>query len=284
MAILRTIIRSLVDGLMPPAILRPVRKLWRISHGLGWDNFYGAWPTLADVPVTQEIANDDPWAKSIAAGWRKNLESAPGPTRDDVGRLYLPLLASQFNGPLTVLDFGGGPAAGFAEILKYARLNVSDLTYVLVETPGMCRTVRDGLEGFRATAVDAIPESLPKPLIVHAGSSIQYVPDYRAALARLARIRPECFLVTQTPMTEGATYARQVLNTPHRKIASWVFNRFGFINDLQTLGYDLAFSVDHDLPLTHGKAPGPSVMASMVFLPSVTSEGHRNLDPGMAGR
>jgi putative methyltransferase (TIGR04325 family) len=268
MAGLRSIIRSVVGELTPPAILRPARKLWRVTRGLGWNNFAGSWPALADVPVTPKIAEDDPWAKSLAPGWRQNFKSAPGPTGDTVGRLYLPLLASQFSGPLTILDFGGGPAAGLADILRFARLDVAQLTYVLVETPGMCRAVRDGFAGFRATAVEEIPDALSGPLIVHAGSSIQYVPDYRVTLARLTRLQPDCFLVTQTPMTAGVTYARQVLNTPHRRIASWVFNRVQFVGELQALGYRLVFSVDHDLPLTHANAPGPSAMASMAFRPA----------------
>jgi putative methyltransferase (TIGR04325 family) len=272
MAGLRTIIRAVVDELTPPAIQRSTRKLWRVAHGLGWDDFFGSWPTLADVPTTKKIAEDDPWARLIAADWRRNLETAPGPTRDDVGRLYLPLLASQFAGPLTVLDFGGGSVAGLAAILQFSRLDVSQLTYVLVETPDMCRAVRDELEGFRATAVEEIPDALPRPLIVHAGSSVQYVPDFRATLARLARLEPACFLITRTPMTEGATYARQVLNTPHRKIASWVFNRVEFVGELQALGYRLVFSVDHDLPLTHAKAPGPSAIASMAFVPAASAQ------------
>jgi putative methyltransferase (TIGR04325 family) len=265
---LRAIIRTVIDELTPPVIKRPARKLWRVAHGLGWDNFSGSWPTLADVPTTRQIAEDDPWTKLISAGWRRGLKKVPGPTRDDVGRLYLPLLASQFAGPLTVLDFGGGPLAGFAAILQFSHLDLSQLTYVLVETSGMCRALRDGLDGIRATAVEDIPDALPKPLIVHAGSSVQYVSDFRTALARLARLEPTCFLITQTPMTEGATYACQVLNTPHRKIASWVFNRTEFVGELHALGYRLVFSVDHDLPLTRAGASSPSAIASMAFVPA----------------
>ena len=80
-------------------------------------------------------------------------------------------------------------------------------------------------------------------------------------------LSPKYFIVSQTPMTEGPTYARQQLNMPHKKLATWVFNRADFISEMKTLGYRITFMVDHDLPLTHKNAPGPSSIVSMVFRP-----------------
>jgi putative methyltransferase (TIGR04325 family) len=188
------------------------------------------------------------------------------PTVDATGKLILPLLVSQFAGPLTVLDFGGGPGTGLANILRYAHgLDPSRIFYVLVETPAMCRAVRGEIEAHSGRVVEEIPDALPGSLIVHAGSSLQYVADYQATLSRLASLKPDLFVLAQTPVSGCATYARQVLSTPHQKLASWVFNRLELIAGLDVRGYRLIFSVDHDLPLTHRNAPGPSVMASMVF-------------------
>jgi len=261
-------IRELIADLVPPVLLRPALRALRRARGLGSHNFEGSWPTLADVPVTPKAEGDDPWAQTIGAGWRENLATVgtASPTSDNTGKLILPLLVSQFPGALTVLDFGGGPGAGLANILRYTRnLDMSRFSYVLVETPAMCRAVRSEIEVRSGTAVEEIPDQLSAPLVVHAGSSLQYVSDYRAALARLARLAPELFIVSQTPMTDDPTYARQVLNIPHRKLATWVFNRAELVAEMQSLSYRLTFAVDHDLPLTHKNAPGPSVMASMVF-------------------
>lgn len=264
---LKDLARPIVMGLTPPAIMQPARRFWRLANGLGWHNFYGAWPRLVDVPVTKENDGTDPWSQTIAARWRENLSADAAPICDDTGQLILPLLASRFTGPLTILDFGGGAGVGFANIRRFSRLDRSRLLYVLVETPAMCRTVRDEIEARGGKAVDKIPDTLPSPLIVNASSSLQYISDYRAVLSSLARLTPEIFIVSQTPMSDCPTYARQVLNTPHKKMATWVFNRAEFAADMRSLGYRPIFSVDHDLPLTHGRAPGPSVMASMVFVP-----------------
>jgi hypothetical protein len=163
MASFRHLIRSVIADLTPPVILRPARKLWRVVHGLGWYNFYGQWSTLADVPVTQENPGSDPWAQTIVAGWQQNLKTATGPTCDDTGKLILPLLASQFADPLTVLYFGGGAGIGLANILKFACLDLSRLSYVLVETPAMCRAVRREIGAHSWTVVEQIPDTLPAP-------------------------------------------------------------------------------------------------------------------------
>jgi putative methyltransferase (TIGR04325 family) len=268
MANFKNLIRPIVMGLTPPAVMQPARRLWRVANGLGWDNFYGSWPRLVDVPVTREEGDvNDPWSQTIATRWRQNLTASAGPTCDDTGQLILPLPTSQFSGSVTVLDFGGGAGIGLANIRRFARLDRSHLHYVLVETPAMCRIVRDEIEARAGRVLEEIPDSLPSPLIVNASSSLQYISDYRAVLSRLARLTPMIFIVSQTPMSDCPTYARQILNTPRRKIATWVFNRGEFAAEMQSLGYRLAFSVDHNLPLTHARAPGPSVMASMVFLP-----------------
>jgi putative methyltransferase (TIGR04325 family) len=268
MAKLKDLARPIVMGLTPPALMQPARRFWRLVKGLGWDNFYGAWPRLADVPVTKETDDTDPWSQTIAARWRENLVADATPICDDTGQLILPLLASRFSGPLTVLDFGGGPGVGLANIRQFARLDLSRLLYVLVETPAMCGTVRNEIEAHGGKVVEKIRDALPRPLIVNASSSLQYISDYRAVLCNLARLTPEIFIVSQTPVSDCLTYARQILNTPHKKMATWVFNRMEFAADMRSLGYRPIFSVDHDLPLTHGRAPGPSVMASMVFVPA----------------
>lgn len=262
-------LQQVIAALTPPIVARPAQRLWRRMHGLGWNNFEGSWPTLADVPSTPRTNHDDPWAQTLPAGWRENLDAPARPTVDENGKLILPLLVSQFSELVTVLDFGGGPAAGLANIFQYTRQRPLRVSYILVETPAMCRAVRGEIERRSGKVVEEIPDILPQPSIVNASSSLQYILDYRRTLARLARLAPKFFVVSNTPFTNCPTFARQVLNTPHRKIASWVFNRREFVAEMKALGYRPIFCVDHDLPLTHGHAPGPSIIGSIVFCPTL---------------
>jgi putative methyltransferase (TIGR04325 family) len=265
--IVRVLRRFLAD-VLPPVVSRHAGKAWRRTHGLGWHNFYGQWPTLADVPVTEEKSGNDPWAQTIVAGWRENIKASGAQGQDDLRNLILPLLASGFAGPLTVLDFGGGSGIGLANILKFARMDLSRLSYVLVETPAMCRIIRSEIETHSGKVVEQIPDTLEKPLIVNAGSALQYVSDYKSALARLARLGPDIFIVSETPMSDHPTYACQILNTPHRKMATWVFNRAELVDELKKLGFSLSFAVARTPQLTHKKGPGPFAISNMVFRPT----------------
>ncbi len=258
--------RRLLADLLPPAVSRLLGRISRRIHGLGWHNFSGQWPTFAEVPVTKEPPGSDPWAQTIVAGWRDNIK-ASATTRDDIRDLVLPLLASQFTAPLTVLDFGGGAGVGLANMLKFGRPDLSRLSYVLVETPAVCRIFRGEIESYSGKVVEDIPDVLAKPLIVNAGSSLQYVPDYKSTMARLGALAPDIFIVSETPMSDCPTYACQILNTPHRKMVTWIFNRADFIADMEKLGYGLVFAVARNPGLTHKNAPGPFVIASMVFAP-----------------
>jgi len=254
-------------------VLRTVQRIWRHVHGLGWHNFEGAWPTLADVPVTLTPDDGDPWAETIGDAWRENFTNTSRviPTIDSTGKLILPLLTSQYAAPLTVLDFGGGAAVGLANILKYCRGHDLSLSYVLIERAAMCRAVRGEIEAHGGKAIEEIPEKLPHPLIVHAGASLHYVSDYRGAVSRLIGLKPECLIISNTPFTNCPTYACKGLNAPHRTLAHWIFNRHEFISELEAVGFRLKFSVDHDLPLTYKDAPGPWAIASMVFTPVLSN-------------
>lgn len=267
------ILKSALASWVPPVIMQPGRRLWRRMNGLGWHNLYGSWPRFADVPVTPWNDDRDPWAESVRPGWWAAVKAATAAPATDSGQTILPLLASQFTGPLTVCDFGGGAAVGLANMIRYGRFDLARLSYVLVETPAVGRAVRAELEAHSGRAVDDIPAALPAPLIVNASSSLQYTRDYPATLARLAKLGPQYLILGQTPLTDNPTFACQILNTPHRVMATWVFNRRELIDRLRALGFELIFAVDHNIPLTHGKANGRTVIGSMVFVPVQAGDG-----------
>ncbi len=129
----------------------------------------------------------------------------------------------------------------------------------------MCAALRGRIPGI--TVADDIPAQVVHEAVVSASSSIQYVNDWRGTLKRLAALKPQFFIVSLTPFTDGPTYARQQTNSPHKRLAAWVFNRAEFVSTMAQLGYHEAFMVEHDLPITHKDAPGPSVYGSIVFRP-----------------
>jgi putative methyltransferase (TIGR04325 family) len=181
-------------------LLRAAQKGWRCTvRGIGFHTFEGNYPSLVEVPCGKDSYDDDNLAQLIAGARLENLKSA-GATKkitDSTGTLILPLVVSQLLAePLTVLDFGGGAGVGMVSILDHvSRLDLSKFSYVIVETPAMCRAVRDkigpilkaklGTSSF-VEVVEDIPASIAGPLIVNMGSAIQYISPYRETLSRLA--------------------------------------------------------------------------------------------------
>lgn len=269
---------KLIEDLLPPIAYRSLLRVYLRARGLGWHIFYGRYPTLADVPSAPGGQNSDWYVRNAIAQVESiKSETSRQPMGDPAGQLLLPLLVSQLldrAGTVTVLDFGGGAAKGLKCIFDHAPgIDPARLRYILVETPAMCRAIRGPLarmqkEKFGGATftelVEEIPVSLPKPLIVHARSSLQYVSDYRAAISRLLALAPELFIVPHTPLTDEPTSAQQQRNHPHRTLARWVFNRSEFISAIEKSGYRLGFVFDHGLPAA-GKDSAPANDVSMVF-------------------
>jgi putative methyltransferase (TIGR04325 family) len=273
-------VRSLITGLTPPLLLGAAQRQWHRARGLGSHTFDGSYPTLADVPCGEGTYDDDEIAQMVVESAERLLEAVgtPKDVIDKSGNLILPMFASNFiDQKLTVLDFGGGPALGLFSLLNHVPgLNLAKLTYFIVETRAVCRAFRASIKPTIVNKLGAvvhidvaedIPAATGSPLIVNAASVIHLIADYRQALSRLAALAPEIFIVSQTPMSEQPTYARQQLNIPRKKVAQWVFNRADFLSEMKRLGYVAIFAIDHDLPVTHKNAPGPSTVTSMVFRP-----------------
>jgi putative methyltransferase (TIGR04325 family) len=112
---------------------------------------------------------------------------------------------------------------------------------------------------------DTVPSAAEGSVIVNASSVIQYISNWRSLVAKLAALGPDYFIVGLTPFTHAPTYARQQLNVPHRRIATWVFNDQEFLSAMLDLGYKPVFEADHDVAVTYASAPAKSSFRSIVF-------------------
>jgi putative methyltransferase (TIGR04325 family) len=264
---------KLAEALLPPVLYRFILRvyLWAI-RGHGWHLLYGRYPTLADVPATPGGQDSDWYAElSIKEVGDIAPEISRRPLGDGAGLLVLPLLVSELlsreGETLTVLDFGGGAASGLKEIFERVPNPVlAKLRYVLVETPALVSAVRQTKLGGASYVelAEKIPSSLSHPLIVHARSSIQYIPDYRAALSELLALSPDIFIVAHTPVTDAPTFAQQQGNLSHQRLARWVLNRGELISEVEKAGYRLSLIFDHEAPITY-KGSGPLNDVSMIF-------------------
>jgi putative methyltransferase (TIGR04325 family) len=260
--------RALVSDLTPPLLFRTAQRVRLRARGFGAHTFEGCYPTLADVP-TGAGYDDDELADRLAANGLRELSNDRAAMDDGRGRHILPLIVSGITErPLTVIDFGGGAACvGLRCILSHApHFDLGSFSYVLVETPALCRKLRGAIDKPFVTVADTIPDAPDGTLVVNLSGSLQYVTDWRAALHRLASLKPKVMIVSLTSFSEAPTYARMQANIAHhRRIACWVFNRADFLGEMAQAGYRLDFHIEHDLPVTYCNAPSPPCFASMVF-------------------
>jgi putative methyltransferase (TIGR04325 family) len=257
--------RSLTRALLPPVLFQTGQRIWRRIHGLGAYDFEGPYPTLTDVPRPAGRYSDaDLAAQAIERGVARFMRPQR-PLDDHAGRAILPLVVSLIR-PATVIDFGGDVCVGLSCIKAYCPPDVVDaLSYVLIETPVMCAALRGRIASVTIAEDIPAPDKVASPVVVNASSSLQYVNDWRKTLKRLASLKPAVFIVSLTPFTDESTYALQQTNSPHQRLSCWVFNRAELVAAMAQLDYRQAFTVEHDLPVTHKGAPGPAVFGSIVF-------------------
>lgn len=101
--------------------------------------------------------------------------------------------------PITVLDFGGGCGFHYFRVVSAIR---TPLHWAIVETPAMAerasKLAQGGFQVFTDIAVAA--DALGRIDLVHASSSIQYVPDPLQTLKALTKLRPRYFGLLRFPV------------------------------------------------------------------------------------
>lgn len=112
---------------------------------------------------------------------------------------------AQQGGPLNVIDFGG--AAGYHHTMAHLALGQHvPLNWCVVETPTMvrhaARLARPGLHFF--DTLQAARAHLGHVDLVFSSSALQYCPDPLATLAQLLDVGADKFVLTRTPLAEGA--------------------------------------------------------------------------------
>ena len=100
--------------------------------------------------------------------------------------------------PLTVLDFGGGCGFHYFRVASTVR---TSLRWAIVETTTMAQSASKLSQGrFQVfTEIAAAADALGRVDLVHASSSIQYVPDPLETLTRLIALRPRYFGLLRFP-------------------------------------------------------------------------------------
>ncbi|MGB7042981.1 MAG: methyltransferase, TIGR04325 family [Xanthobacteraceae bacterium] len=207
-----------------------------------WDGVFGS---FAEAHADEATFDGDVWLDKARATAHEAIAASQGetevPSIAETTNYALPFVAATVarrDRTLRILDFGGGMAASYFSLVAMLPPD-QPLDYVIVENDGVCR------EGDKLLATDhriSFRTDLPEPGtcydIVHCGSSLHYVDDWRQMLGQLAAYRPAHLLFADLPAADNCSFVTAQAYYG-RRIAVHFWNLREFILAVQDIGYDL---------------------------------------------
>lgn len=208
-----------------------------------WEGIYSG---FSEVPATGRGHEGATWAA-------KSLEKIRGllllrrrgaiPRVPEYSSSLLPLLSALVlaaRGKVTVLDFGGGLGFTYIPVVE-AVADDPSVAYHIVETPGICEA---GKEVFaddpRIQFHRVLPTSVARVDIVHFGSSLQYIDDWRGLIRDCCRYEPAYFMFTDLTAGDIPSYVT-AQNYYDAKMPARFFNLDELCDAMQANGFPLIF-------------------------------------------
>ena len=206
----------------------------------------GVYKTLSDVPCFGKGFSSKQWVNQSLSKTLKLLEVGKSELTIPANVVYrsslLPFLASLFGEEreqVSILDFGGGLGITFIPVAS--GLAGKALEYHIVESEIICeKGARIFKNDARIHFHPSLPELIKEIDIVHLGSSLQYIEDWKGLLQRLAYYRPRYILLTDLTAGDIPPFA-SAQNYYGSKIPCWFFNINEIIQHMIDLGFNLLF-------------------------------------------
>lgn len=143
-------------------------------------------------------------------------------------------------GGVGILDFGGGLGFTYIPVI-YGCLKQS-IDYHIVESKNICQVGRCIFKDDRRIHFHpSLPKKRQRIDIVHLGSSLQYIDDWKALIKNLAGYNPQYFLFTDLIAGNIPTYVT-IQNYYDSKIPSRFFNVKEVVNQMSSVGFWLLFN------------------------------------------
>jgi len=141
---------------------------------------------------------------------------------------------------IRILDFGGGLDGSFFPLKACLPANTT-VDYHVVETDAICREGRRTFRGVRGLRFHTkFPSRSQSFDIVHAGSSLHYVEDWKSVLNKFAGYKPR-FILLSGLMAGGIKTFVTFQNYYGTKIPVWFWNEQEVIKAMQRRGYRLIY-------------------------------------------
>lgn len=205
----------------------------------------GVWAHYRDVPSEGPGFSGETWlANSLRTVEELRSQTrCPGtvPGQPLYRASLLPLVvAMAYEKGVRVLDFGGSVGFGFYPVVG-GLPDETGLQFMVVDNIAVCEA---GRQFFRDEPAISFSESLPKAGemfdVVHLGSVLQYIEDWRSLLAALAESCKKFLVFSNLQAGDIPTFAT-FQHYYGSKITNWFFNAPELIEYIESLGFRLTF-------------------------------------------
>lgn len=210
-----------------------------------WNGVYDAFPeTIHGNPWDSQN-----WLTKLAMEldeFLNNTEVSDAPSRLNLVHEYplapiVSTLLTSIQKPVHILDFGGGLGVSFFSLVKMVP-RWSNLEYSIVEGAEICEYARKNLGRFNNLHFfDELPPDLRRFDIVHAGSSLHYVRDWKGMLARFTEYGPRFIILSGLTAGNIQTFVT-FQNYYEFEIPVWFWNKGEIISTLSAMDYELLYS------------------------------------------
>ncbi|TAN42032.1 MAG: methyltransferase, TIGR04325 family [Nitrospirae bacterium] len=224
----------------------------------------GVYSEFKDVPVTGGGFGGGIWVKNAlqkAAELRElAMEEKTIPSVTRFHESLLPFLAAMVYSEkesVSILDFGGGIGLSYYQV-KCGLPKPATLDFHVVDLEAVCIAGREFYSkessvSFHCSLDECSSLSFD---IVHIGSSIQYIEDWKGTLKSLCAMQADYIMLTNIPAGDVPTFAT-AQNYYGSKIASWFLNARDIIDVMKSYGFVLSFKSTYDLKILGVVQPYP---------------------------
>lgn len=204
----------------------------------------GIFATFQEAGAEATVFEGSVWLDKIVARARYALERAHGGAIAPVASTteyalpFVAALAATPGRPLRVLDFGGGMATSYVP-LRAMLPGERALEFVVLENEAICKTGADlfGTEGEVKFRTD-LPTPPDRFEIVHFGSSLHYVDEWKATLRAMVALQPEFLLFADLTASDNRTFVT-TQRFHDRRIPVRFWNVGEFTHFVEELGFEL---------------------------------------------
>ena len=245
----QTISHKLIGAIFTSKVSSYLSPLIELLVSLGfinvWEGIYSCWE---DARQDSNIFEEKIWINKLTNQVQKNITDyrsknnshlAP-PAQDHILSLAAGVLFSPSEDNLQVLDFGGGLGTSYFRLIS-SLPESKKVEFHIVELKIICDLAQNFLGDFPQLHFYKTLPNLSKPVhIIHLGSSIQYAPDWKDLLAKLANYRSHILILEELPAGDIPSFI-STQNYYGKKLQCHFFNINELIEEVQTLGYELIY-------------------------------------------